>query len=76
MQIQDGMDGPMKHETSAMCRTSRGVIQSNSIKELVKGLPRNSLINMMTLKNQSYRLWWGAADQYTMSHGTYIHITT
>ena len=27
-----------------------------------------------TPKNQSYRLWWGAADQCTMSHGTYIHI--
>ena len=25
-------------------------------------------------KNQSYRLWWGAADQCTLSHGIYIHI--
>ena len=25
-------------------------------------------------KKQSYRLWLGAADQCTMSHGTYIHI--
>ena len=23
---------------------------------------------------QSYRLWWYAADEFTMSHGTYIHI--
>ena len=23
---------------------------------------------------QSYRLWWGAADQCTWSRGTYIHI--
>ena len=27
-----------------------------------------------TPKKQSYRLWWGAADHWTMSHGTYIHI--
>ena len=27
-----------------------------------------------THQNQSYRVWWGAADQCTMSHGTYIHI--
>ena len=33
-------------------------------------------VNVMTTytPKQSYRLWWGAADQCTMSHGTYIHI--
>ena len=25
-------------------------------------------------KNQSYRLWWDAADQCILSHGTYTHI--
>ena len=25
-------------------------------------------------QKQSCRLWWGAADQSTMSRGTYIHI--
>ena len=29
-----------------------------------------------TPKSQSYRLWWGADDQSTISHGTYIHIIT
>ena len=28
----------------------------------------------LTPNDQSYRLWRGAADQYTMSHGTFIHI--
>ena len=28
IQIPEGMDGPMKHETSARCHTSRGVKQS------------------------------------------------
>ena len=27
-----------------------------------------------TTKKQSYRLWWGAADQRAMAHGTHIHI--
>ena len=27
-----------------------------------------------TPKKQSFRLWWGAADQCTMSHGTQINI--
>ena len=28
-----------------------------------------------TPQNESYRLWWGAADQCTLSHGAYIHNT-
>ena len=34
----------------------------------------HSTADQRTPKNQSYRLWWGAADQCKMSHGTYIHI--
>ena len=29
---------------------------------------------MHTQKSVLNKLWWGAADQCAMSHGTYIHI--
>ena len=45
------------------------------IKEIVTGAPNDTQHqNNAHPKNQSYRLWWGAADQCTVSHGTYIHI--
>ena len=48
--------------------------------DLYQGISkRNTYIMTLDTKTshtpkQSYRMWWGAADQYTMSHGTYSHI--
>ena len=35
---------------------------------------QHSTPEQRTPQIQSYRLWWGTADQCTMSHDTYIHI--
>ena len=45
------------------------------LKELIKGTHNDTEHqNNAHQTKQSYRLWWGAADQYTMLHGTYIKI--
>ena len=47
----------------------------NSINEIVTGTPNGTQHqNSAHPKKLSYRLWWGATDQCTRSHGTYIHI--
>ena len=48
-------------------------MKSNSTKELATGAPNDTTPEQRTPKKQSCRLWWGAADQCTMWHGTYIH---
>ena len=52
------------------------MMKYNFIKELVKGTHNDTQnqSNAHTPEKQSYRLWWSAADQCTMSHGAYIHI--
>ena len=48
------------------------MMNHNSINEIVKGAPNDT--QHQNNANQSYRLWWVAADQCPKSNGTYIHI--
>ena len=50
------------------------MIKYNYIKEIVKGAHTDPTPEQRAPKIQSYRLWLGAADQCTLSHGTYIQI--
>ena len=51
------------------------MMKYSSIKKLVKGTYDNTQHqNNAQTKDQSYMMWWGAADQCVVSHGTYIHI--
>ena len=52
------------------------MMKYNSIRELVKGTHNDTQIqNISNPQKQYHRVWWDAADQCIMSHGTYIHIT-
>ena len=57
------------------------MMKYNSIKEIITGAPSNTQHQNNTplqkrkekKKKKKNRLWWGVADQCTMSHGTYIY---
>ena len=46
-------------------------MKQNTVKEIVKGAHDDTQNQNSTPQKQSYRLWWGAADQCTMADGTY-----
>ena len=49
------------------------MMKEDFIKEIVTGAPTDiQHQNNAHLKNSQID-WWGAADQWTMSHGTHIH---
>ena len=50
------------------------MMKYNSIKEIATEAHNDTQQQNNAHPKQSYRLWWGAADQCTMSHGTYIQI--
>ena len=52
------------------------IMKYNSIKEIEIGAHNDTQQqnNTHPKKKQSYRLWSGAADQWIMLHGTFIHI--
>ena len=49
-----------------------------TLKDVDENNPHKKQTKTNKLKNKArtvhYQDWWGAADQCTMSHGTYIHI--
>ena len=50
------------------------MMKYNSIKEIVTETPNDTQHQNPPPEEKSYRPWWGAADQWTMSRGTYIHV--